>query len=338
MAEMPLPRRAVPHGGRLRAAAHHWRIPLQHWLDLSTGINPQGWPVPELPAAVWQRLPEDEDGLVMAMTAYFGTAPILPVAGSQAAIQSLPRLWATSRIGIVSPTYAEHARAWQRAGHVVREIAFEDVDRHLPVLDVLLVVNPDNPTGALRPRVELEAWRETLAARGGCLIVDEAFIDATPGHSLLADAGRPGLVLLRSLGKFWGLAGVRCGFVLGPQTIIAALGEEIGPWALSHPARWVAQRALADVAWQAATRERLQRDSARLADLLAANGLASPSGCALFRWLPSSRAREFHAHCAQHAILVRHFPELPHTGVRIGLPPDEAGWDKLAAALQGWQP
>lgn len=329
---------SLPHGGRLRAAAHHWRIPLQHWLDLSTGINPQGWPVPELPPTAWQRLPEEEDGLVMAMSACFGTAPILPVPGSQAAIQALPRLWATSRVGIVSPTYAEHAQAWRRAGHAVREIGFDDVERHLPMLDVLVVVNPDNPSGALRPLAQLQAWRAGLAARGGCLVVDEAFIDATPAHSLIAEAGRPGLVLLRSLGKFWGLAGLRCGFVLAPRTIIDALRDEVGPWALSHPARWVAQRALADVAWQASTRERLQRDSTRLADLLAANGLESTSGCALFRWLPLGRARELHDHCARKAILVRHFPEPPHTGIRIGLPADEAGWEKLADVLGAWQP
>ena len=170
----------LQHGGRLRAAAHDFRIPLQHWLDLSTGINPAGWPVPALPAEVWRRLPEDDDGLAMASLACFGGQRVLPLAGSQAAIQALPQLFTPRRVGILSPCYAEHLKAWLGAGHQVESIAYADAEQAVERLDVLLLTNPNNPTGHVVPPATLRTWHSRLAARGGLLVVDEAFIDPTP--------------------------------------------------------------------------------------------------------------------------------------------------------------
>ncbi|MDQ7989922.1 MAG: threonine-phosphate decarboxylase CobD [Candidatus Dactylopiibacterium sp.] len=322
------------HGGRLRAAAHAFRIPLPHWLDLSTGIHPHGWPVPPLPADVWRRLPEDDDGLALASFAYFCGRRALPLAGSQAAIQSLPQLFTPRRVAIVTPCYAEHARAWRSAGHDVASLAPDAVDAALENLDVLVLTHPNNPTGQLTSVATLRDWHARLAARGGLLVVDEAFIDATPQASLLADPALQvdaALVVLRSLGKFWGLAGLRCGFVVAHDTLLASLADRLGPWAVSHPARWVAQRALADRAWQARAATQLAAASARLATLLAAHGLDSPSGCALFRWVPTPRAHEHFAAFAEHAVLVRAFDD----GLRFGLPGEQAQWQQLEAALAG---
>lgn len=326
---------ALPqHGGRLRAAAHDYRIPARHWLDLSTGINPLGWSVPTLPPEVWQRLPEDDDGLYMAVQAYFRGVPALPVAGSQAAIQSLPRLRADlrgrSRVSILSPAYAEHAQAWRLGGHEVMELGHRDVETRLGGVDVLIVVNPNNPTGAVTPRDALLRWHGELAARGGWLVVDEAFVDATPDLSVAGHAAEPGLIVLRSLGKFWGLAGVRAGFVLAEGKLLSGLRAQVGPWAMSHPARWIAQRALADRAWQAAMRERLQSESERLAALLGRYGLDSPNGTALFRWVPTSDAAKLFDAFARRAVQVRAF----NNGLRFGLPGTEEGWTKLEAALR----
>ncbi|MEC5384538.1 threonine-phosphate decarboxylase CobD [Uliginosibacterium sp. H3] len=318
------------HGGRVRAVAHEYRIAARHWLDLSTGINPQGWPVPAIPVEVWQRLPEDEDGLYMAMVASFGTTAVLPVAGTQAAIQLLPRLRPACRVGVVSPTYAEHVHAWLAAGHKVREIALADVETALDEVDVLVVVNPNNPTGDLMAPERLFDWNKRLAARDGWLVVDEAFIEATPASSIAGAVPRAGLIVLRSLGKFWGLAGLRMGFVLAEQSLLDALRVELGPWHVSHPARWIAQRALVDLPWREATVQRLQRDSARLTALLDKHGWHTPTGCALFRWVPTVHAASLYDALAKQAVLVRGFGE----GVRFGLPGSEAAWIKLDKALE----
>ena len=235
----------LEHGGKLLAAAARYGIEPASWLDLSTGINPAGWPVPSIPPAVWQRLPEQEDGLVDAAAAYYGSAGVLPVAGSQAAIQALPRLRDACRVGVPHPAYAEHAHAWRAAGHAV--VAW-DAAMGVDALDVLVLVHPNNPGGQIYARAELLDWHARLAVRGGWLLVDEAFIDATPEASLAGLCPRPGLIVLRSLGKFFGLAGARVGFVLAEPAVLGALEARLGPWAVSAPSRWVARAALADTA------------------------------------------------------------------------------------------
>lgn len=319
----------IVHGGRLRQAAHDYRIPLQHWLDLSTGLAPAGWPVPQIPAEVWRRLPEEDDGLGMASLAYFGKVPVLPVAGSQAAIQALPQLLRPCRVGILSPCYAEHLRAWQMAGHDACEV-YGKVDENTPdSYDILVLSNPNNPTGTVIAPAMLREWHQRLASRDGLLVVDEAFMDATPQASILGEAEQPGLVVLRSLGKFFGLAGLRCGFVAAETSLLQRLDNLLGPWAVSHPARWVTQRVLADRPWQQQQREWLLGAAQRLADLLDTAGLASPSGCALFRWVPTPQARTLADSLARRGILVRSFAE----GLRFGLPHQEADWERLRTSL-----
>ncbi|WJW75155.1 threonine-phosphate decarboxylase CobD [Thiohalobacter sp. IOR34] len=322
----------LEHGGRLNVAARRYGIPREAWLDLSTGINPCGWPVPELPAAVWQRLPEDDDGLAAAAAAYYGGGPPLAVAGSQAAIQILPRLRPAGRVAVLSPGYAEHAAAWRVAGHAVIEVPAEGIAALLERIKVLVLINPNNPTGTRFAADQLLAWHQRLAARGGWLVVDEAFMDAEPGDSLVAAAGRPGLVVLRSLGKFFGLAGARVGFLFAEAALQRALAARLGPWAVAAPAREVARRALADGDWQARTRQRLGRDALRLAALLRAHGLPPAGGTALFQWLPHPRAAELAEAFARQAVLVRHF-EAP-ASLRFGLPGTAADWARLETVLE----
>jgi cobalamin biosynthesis protein CobC len=319
------------HGGRLRRAADRYGIPLGQWLDLSTGISPHAWTVEKIPADIWQRLPEDEDGLDEAMSAHFGTTNVLAVAGSQAAIQALPRLRSTGRVGVVMPAYAEHAKAWQAAGHTMIPLATSDVEAAVDTLDVLLVVNPNNPTGEVIEPGLLRQWQRRLAERRGWLLVDEAFVDADPRTSVAAFVDQH-LIVLRSLGKFWGLAGVRAGFVLAAPEILANLRAWLGPWHVSHPARWIAQHALLDRAWAEQTRLRLQRDSERLAALLGAHGLPTPSGCSLFRWVSTAKAAQMFDAFARHGVLIRAFSE--HGGVRLALPGSESAWQKLEATLR----
>jgi L-threonine-O-3-phosphate decarboxylase len=322
----------LEHGGRLRAAAAHYGIPLADWLDLSTGINPQAWPVPPIPADAWLRLPEEDDGLNDIAAAYYGCAAdcLLPLPGSQAAIQLLPRLLAPTEVALLQPTYAEHPAAWRAAGHRVSELPAEAL--LASSAKIIVLAQPNNPTGSHYPPAELLAVAERQAARGGFLLIDEAFIDATPELSLAAHAGRPGLVILRSLGKFFGLAGARVGFLLAAPELLAATREALGPWPLSGPARYASRLALADRAWQQAARRQLLAASARLAELLAP--LASTptvTGTALFRWLPQPRSAAWQQQLAQRGILVRHFDQL--SALRFGLPGTAAEWQRLEHAL-----
>ena len=328
----------LEHGGRLRGAAQQYGIPLADWLDLSTGINPHGWPVPTLPAAVWQRLPESDDGLEAAAAAYYGNPNLLPVAGSQAAIQWLPALLPKAAVACIAPLYAEHPHAWQQAGHKVRYLQNATLPRALAVATpYILLCNPNNPTADRHPHeLVLDAARQ-LHKRGGWLIVDEAFVDATPELSVTPLAGTPeapNLIVLRSLGKFFGLAGVRVGFVFAAPELLRRMQEAMGPWAVSGPSREAARLALADTAWQAAARPQLQAAGERLHQLLAP--LGEVKATALFATLSSPHSNELFDYLARRAILTRRFDQQPL--LRCGLPADEAGWQRLATALNEWKP
>ncbi len=319
------------HGGRLREAAARYDIPLEQWLDLSTGINPVAWPVPPLPIDCWQRLPEEGDGLEQAAADYYGATHLLPVAGSQAAIQALPLLRSPCRVGILDPCYAEHAAAWTRQGHELIALDSNSISRLLPELDVLLLVNPNNPTGVSFSSEQLLAWHSALAARGGWLIVDEAFIDTTPELSLASECGASGLIVLRSLGKFFGLAGARVGFVLAWPSMLARLAETLGPWAVSGPAREAARMALSDLTWQTKTRLHLAQQGERLQRLLTRFGLVPSGGSALFQYCPTLKATHWHEALARQGILTRLFSG--PSALRFGLPGDETAWQRLEKAL-----
>jgi len=327
----------LEHGGRLRAAAQAHNIPLEHWLDLSTGISPYAYPVPPVPTAVWQRLPEEDDGLEAAARDYYG-AEALPVAGSQAAIQALPELLPAQRITLALPSYAEHAAAWEaRIQHRCPAGDAEAMARALDDTDLLLLVSPNNPTGHRHPRERLLEWQRQLASRGGWLVVDEAFIDCTAEDSLAATVEQAGnLVVLRSLGKFFGLAGARVGFVFAPAALRAALAEKLGPWAVSGPARHAAQAALNDRDWQQAQHLRLANAASALNEILRAAGLPGGNGCPLFRWVPHPRAAELQHALARRGILVRRFDH--PAGLRFGLPGDATALSRLTEALQELRP
>jgi cobalamin biosynthetic protein CobC len=197
--------------------------------------------------------------------------------------------------------------------------------------DVLLLCNPNNPTGHRYATAELLVCHAELAARGGWLVVDEAFIDIDPQHSLAQHIGPPGLIVLRSLGKFFGLAGARVGFILAWPALLAQIEEALGPWPVSGPARMVAASALHDQAWQESCRQRLLQDAQRLSAMLAAIGLPPAGGTALFQWVATPRAEQIHDTLANQGILTRLFRE--PASLRFGLPVAEPEWMRLAAAL-----
>lgn len=324
----------LEHGGNLRQAAARFGRPFEEWLDLSTGINPQPYPVPALASHAWHRLPEIDPELATAAEAYYGAPRMLPVAGTQTAIQALPRLRGRSNVIVAAPSYAEHAYCWQQAGHVVREVPYDLLEQNVDEGDIVVVCNPNNPTGAIIEPGRLLAWAERLSARNGWLVVDEAFGDVSRYTSVACYTDRPGLIVLRSVGKFFGLAGLRLGFVAAEKDLLSRLAEWIGPWSVSGPAQDIGRIALNDYTWQRQMREQLLQSGERLHCLLHEHGIAA-SGCALYQWWREPQPEAFHLHMARRGIWVRLFPDKAR-GIRIGLPPDEAGWQRLQQALAAW--
>jgi cobalamin biosynthetic protein CobC len=321
----------LEHGGNLSTAVTRHGIPLEKWLDLSTGINPNHYPIPEIPPNLWHQLPNDEDGLVNIAANYYGCRSLLPTSGSQAALQALPTLRSLGTVAMLKPMYQEHAHAWQRCGHQV--LSFSDLNDEsiLNQADVVLLCNPNNPTGKQFSTQDLLQLHAKLASRGGWLVVDEAFMDATPEHSIAQHSHLDGLFVLRSLGKFFGLAGVRVGFMLAADEQLKKLQESLGPWALTGPSRFIAKQALQDTAWQENTRNVLRDNSQRLATLLSQYELTPTAGTALFQYVMTAQAEVLHEKLAAKGVWVRLFKEQP--ALRFGLPSDK-GWQQLEAALQ----
>jgi cobalamin biosynthetic protein CobC len=335
----------VPHGGNLGEAAARYGIDRANWLDLSTGINPHGYPVPPIDPQAWLRLPDDHDDLETIAAAHYGASRALAVAGTQAAIRMLPAVLPKGRVGVGLLTYGEYAPAFERAGFSVDRFVTApfadfanaasfvlDPRRPLPAqLKHLVLVNPNNPGAERFDAAQVMQWCEELAARGGTLVVDEAFVESMPELSVARFADREGLIVLRSIGKFFGLAGARAGFVLAAPRVDRAMRYLRGPWSLSGPARVAVRAALLDTEWQAQTRTTLIAAGERLAELL---GRFHPTirHTPLFSWLQSNEAHRWHDGLARRGVWVRRFDVVP--GVRFGLPADEAGWTRLEAALK----
>lgn len=320
----------LEHGGNLTLAAAQYGTPLTSWLDLSTGINPKNYPITDIATTVWQRLPNDDDGLTEAACSFYSCKSLLPTAGSQAALQVLPRLRQPCKVAMLNPMYQEHAHAWQRQGHLVSTFT-SLADEALMQTDVVLLCNPNNPTAKLFPPADLLALHKKLVNRGGWLIVDEAFMDATPEHSIAGHAHMEGLFVLRSLGKFFGLAGARVGFLLAEKAQIKKVQEELGPWTLTGASRLIAKQALLDTAWHQKMRAELVNNSQKLAKLLSNHGLTPSAGTALFQYIATEKATQLQHRLATHGIWVRLFNETP--ALRFGLPLDD-GWEKLEKALK----
>jgi cobalamin biosynthetic protein CobC len=251
-------------------------------------------------------------------------AAVLPVAGAQAAIQRLPRLRSRGHVAVLGPTYNEHAAAFAAEGWRVTETG--DLAT-LAQADAAVVVNPNNPDGRRTDPETLLA----LAGRVGLLVVDESFADVEPARSLCPMAGQPGLVVLRSFGKFHGLAGLRLGFAIGTPADMEILRALEGPWSVSGPALVIGAMALADRAWADATRQRLAGAAARL-DRLALEARWRPvGGTTLFRLYEAHDATAARSRLAAARIWSRIFPWSPSL-VRLGMP-GETEWDRLAAVL-----
>jgi cobalamin biosynthetic protein CobC len=326
------------HGGRIDTAAQLYPKTPQPWIDLSTGINPVAWPVPPIPLARYQRLPLASEIAAMtdaAAAAYScpSNAAIVPVSGTELAIRLMPRMAGHRRVGILAPTYGSHAATWHDAGAEVHELAALP-DPEISDLQTLVVVNPNNPDGRAIARTDLASFARAWTASGRRLIVDEAFADVRPDLSLLALPELPvGVVVLRSLGKFFGLAGLRVGFVIACEPEASAWRRLLGDWPVSGPACEIATLALQDAAWIAATRTRLAADRRRLDRILMDAGCRLLGGTDLFAMFESANGIDLLDHFARAGILIRGFAAAPRH-YRFGLPADAAAWLRFEAACR----
>jgi len=324
----------VPHGGDLDTARARYPAAPEPWLDLSTGINPFSYPLPALLGDAWTRLPQisAEAELRSAAAAAYGARSADAIAsapGSQALIQIVPRLLNPSPVVVIAPTYAEHAIAWRREGHDVAEIAnIADIGH----ARVVVVTNPNNPTGTITPTPDLRALAATLHARDGLLVIDEAFADVAPEGTSMIPELPAATVVLRSLGKAYGLGGLRLGFAVAAPPIAARLRDLLGPWAVSGPALAIGIAALHDTEWRVATTRKLDAACARLDALLTAGGFTLLGGTPLFRLAAHPAASAFVDRLGHHGIHVRAFAAQP-TWLRFGLPGEQRAWQRLEAAL-----
>ena len=243
------------HGGNLQKAQQLYPNAETPWLDLSTGISPWVWPVPNMGEVHWQRLPEVSESFNTAVEAYYGVGHLIPTAGSQEAIEIIPALLPAAKVAVPAWGYGEHAKSWQRAGHqLIRYSSHQDLIELLPSVEHVVVINPNNPTGDYWSHACLT---ELLAKVSGTLVVDEAFIDSLSQPSLLTNRDSESLIVLRSVGKFFGLAGIRLGFVSLPNGLREGFKQKQLLWGVSAPALHVAEKALSDKTWQGEQKTRI---------------------------------------------------------------------------------
>ena len=326
--------RATGHGGDLKEARRRFPDAPEPWIDLSTGINPIAYPLPPLAPDVWARLPQQGNlrELEAVAAGAYGAAPAVEVVaapGTQALIQWLPRLFPAKRVGILQTTYVEHALAWRASGASVESVS------ELPTLanfDAGVLVNPNNPDGRLIAPGELQEVAHHLAGKGGLLVIDEAFMDVAPDQSFAPHLPARGVVILRSFGKIFGLAGLRLGFAITGPELARTLRQALGPWAVSGPAIRIGAEALDDKHWLTRAAERLDRDAARLDNLLKHAGFEIAGGTSLFRLARHSDAPAWFERLAGAGILVRRFDERPQQ-LRFGLPGSDEAWRRLEQTL-----
>ncbi|WP_299968108.1 threonine-phosphate decarboxylase [uncultured Roseobacter sp.] len=309
------------HGGGIDAAIARFKGTRIGWIDLSTGINPHPYPIRTLPSDAWTALPDSAAAsrLLDAARTLWNVPPeadLLAAPGASSLIARIPGLAPAGSVAIPGPTYNEHAAAFAAHGWTV-------TDRTDATAQV--IVHPNNPDGRIWTQQTLPAPQAALT------IIDESFCDVSPTQSLMARAAAPGSLVLKSFGKFWGLAGLRLGFVAGDPGLVAQLRAALGPWPVAGPALAVGAEALADAGWARTTRARLAEDAARLDALMQIAGARVLGGTTLFRLYEVEDAAAWQTKLAQHRIWSRIFPYNPRW-LRLGLP-HALHWPRINAAL-----
>ena len=317
----------LEHGGNLFDVARRFNRSAEQWLDLSTGISPYSYPSPEIPDAVWRELPQFDEALVNIARAYYRSPNLLPCAGSQSVIQILPDYrrnlgFSCGRVWLPKQGYKEHEKAWRDTGFEIKHYTRLPEKVELGTEDILVVINPNNPTGERYSRARLSELMRDLKRKRGWLVVDEAFMDAVENpNSMAGYCELDNLFVLRSVGKFFGLAGVRLGFVFSGSTHVNAINALMGPWCVNGPAQYIAKIALADRDWQKRHTERLKTLSDALTSVLQQHFNTQVVGTFLFKTLYLENAEAIFDGLCRHAVYVRLTDE--RDALRFGIPTPE---------------
>jgi cobalamin biosynthetic protein CobC len=325
----------VEHGGALDRAMERFGGGIDDWFDLSTGINPEVFPLPPIGPEIWNRLPDEKllASALRAASSYYGMrsdAGISAAPGTQALIQIMPELMIKGEIAIVGPTYQEHEQSFRQAGWTVANC--RSVDDIPQSAKAAVIVNPNNPDGRVIAVDLLLDLARRLDGRGGFLIVDEAFADPHPEVSIAAHAGMNGLIVLKSFGKVFGLGGLRLGFALSTSAIAQALKSRLGPWPVSGPALAIATHAFSEKQLLADYMARLSVRRTLLANGLAEAGVVEIGGTMLFSLVEFRQAHLLHEELCKQHVLTRKFGYAPQW-LRFGLPLDENAADILHQRL-----
>ncbi|SOE09281.1 L-threonine O-3-phosphate decarboxylase [Hoeflea halophila] len=325
----------IAHGGALSEAIARHGGNASEWLDLSTGISPFTLPLPEFPASIWRRLPEQSEVqrvCELAKRHYGGSVVPVAVPGTQSAIQLLPYLTPNaSEVAIVSPTYGEYQRAYQRMDVAIDPVATLEAAAGTRA-GVAVLANPNNPDGRETPRDDIFGF--VRAQRHRLVVVDEAFADMRQDLSMAGAAGmEPNLVVMRSFGKFFGLAGLRLGFVFAEPRLASILKDRLGPWAVSGPALAVAEHAFSRRDLVNELRNKIEKAHAMTRSALSMARVSIVGESELFFCCKVGDGATVADQLASHKILVRSFDHSP-SFIRIGLVPDELSAVRLRETLR----
>ena len=309
------------HGGGLDDAILKYGGNRTNWLDLSTGINPIPYPIPTVPNHFWHSLPDSQaQSALLSAARKFWKVPnganIIASSGVSQLIAMLPSLLPVNCVEIIGPTYNEHAAAFQSSGWTVGQTG-----------SVRVIVHPNNPDGNQHVISKQDAKNTDL------MIIDESFCDVTPDETLINLTDQNNVIVLKGLGKFWGLAGLRLGFAVAAPELIKKITDRVGPWAISGPAQFIGQAALTDNSWIIKTRSRLREDSLRLDNLMIEYGNKPLGGTDLFRLYEVKNATKIQNTLAKKFIWTRIFP-YSRNWLRLGIPGTEAQWAQLINALE----
>jgi len=332
---------ALIHGGQLQKQIEKYQIPVEKWLDLSTGISLTSYPIPEIPQSVWQQLPQPQASLITAARSYYGTQDIMATSGSQAVIKQLPQIFTThlaelnnefkpQQVDVWLPRvgYKEHEKAWRDNAFNVKQYNELPSAAELTPHCIIVVINPNNPTGRLYTRVEMQALLKQVESHQGWLIVDEAFMDViTPNESIISETHNRHLLVLRSVGKFFGLAGIRIGFVSAHPDWLQAFALLSSPWEVNGPAQFITERALLDTDWQQQQQALLSELTQQTKALLAKHFQQTSVGTNLFQTVKLDNAPAIYEQLCQQGVYVRLCDE--QDALRFGIS-DEVGLARLA--------
>ena len=323
------------HGGALDQVRQQFSGAPEPWVDLSTGINPWPYPMPDISPESVEHLPTSrmmhtcQKAMSEAFEVPFSSLLLCP--GSELAIRLLPSFLDVTRVAVVSPTYGDHLSTWSNAG--VEIVHTNDFTTLCDSIDAIVICNPNNPDGRQWSPGRLEAIRKVMAERGGWLIVDEAYADLQPQLSMSAYAGAPGLIILRSFGKFFGLAGLRLGALIAPDAVLETATKILGVWPVSGPALEAGIKAYSDQSWQIEMRIKLQRARQTLEEGLETIGITQVSGTDLFRFVRVQSAHQVWSRLCSQGVYVRRF-DWSNDHLRIGLPKTDEAGVRLIAALK----